>query len=195
MATHPTRNYKDGTLANVYARILSERGERGSFHPTNRLDRNTSGLVLAAKNGLVTPALAASAKKKYYAIVEGVFADDAGRIDSPIGLADGSIIKRKVSPDGLPSSTVFRVVKRFKEHTLLEVETLTGRTHQIRVHMSSIGYPLAGDELYGGDEKYIKRQALHCAEISFICPFKEEHISLVSRLPDDMLKLIEGEKL
>ena len=61
--------------------------------------------------------------------------------------------------------------------------------------MSSIGYPLAGDELYGGDEKYIKRQALHCAEISFICPFKEEHISLVSRLPDDMLKLIEGEKL
>lgn len=195
MATHPTLNYPDGTLANVYARLLLERGEKGAFHPTNRLDRNTSGLVLAGKNRLITPFLADSADKEYLAVVEGVLESDEGVIDSPIAFEENSIIKRRAAEEGLYAVTEYRVERRFSNHTLVRVHMLTGRTHQIRVHFSSIGHPLAGDDLYGGSQGLILRHALHCESLSFTRPFSGERVALSCPPPEDMRALIEGELL
>ncbi len=195
MATHPTLNYTDGTLANVYARILLERGERGAFHPTNRLDRNTTGLVLAGKNRLITPLLAKAADKEYLAVVEGVLEKDEGVIDSPIALEEGSIIKRRATKEGLSAVTEYRVERRFGNHTLVRVHMLTGRTHQIRVHFSSIGHPLAGDDLYAGSRELISRHALHCDKLTFTRPFTDERVELSCVLAEDMRLLIESGRL
>jgi len=192
LATHPTRNYPDGTLANVFARLMQERGEAGNFHPTNRLDKNTSGLVLAAKNRLSTPLAANSAKKSYIAIAQGTFDAKQGVIDAPIGLSQGSIMARCVRADGAPSVTEYRVLQQMADHALLHIETHTGRTHQIRVHMAHIGHPLAGDDMYGGSTDRISRHALHCARLSFTEPATGQTVCLESPLPDDMRALVSG---
>lgn len=190
MATHPTLNHREGTLANVYAALLASRGQTGSFRPTNRLDRNTSGLVLAVKSRFGVEALAKSARKRYFALVEGDVAAD-GEIIAPIGRAESSIISRCVRADGQYAHTIFTVARRFGGHTLLEVETLTGRTHQIRVHMAHIGHPLAGDDMYGGSREAIERHALHCGFLSFTEPFSGETVALHSPIPADMQALID----
>ena len=190
MATHPTLNQREGTLANVYAALLISRGQTGSFRPTNRLDRNTSGLVLASKSRFGTEALAKSARKRYLALVEGDVAAD-GEVVAPIGRSDGSIISRCVREDGQFAHTVYRVERRFGSHTLLSVETLTGRTHQIRVHMAHIGHPLAGDDMYGGSRARIGRHALHCGFLTFTEPVTGESVSLESPLPDDLRALVD----
>lgn len=190
MAVHPTLNYPDGTLANVYAGLLASRGEVGAIHLTNRLDKNTSGLVLAGKNRLVTPLLAKSADKEYLAVVEGIVEENEGIIDRPIAFEGDSIIKRRTADEGLSAVTEYRVIERFSNHTLVRVHMLTGRTHQIRVHFSSVGHPLAGDDLYGGGTKLISRHALHCARLLFTRPFSGERVVLESPLPEDMSALI-----
>ncbi|MEG2619364.1 MAG: RluA family pseudouridine synthase [Oscillospiraceae bacterium] len=192
MAVHPTRGYPDGTLANVYAALLLARNESGCFRPINRLDKNTSGLVLAAKNRYAAPLLAKSAAKHYIALAEGIIDRRSGVIEAPIALAQGTIIGRCVSEDGLPSVTRYTVLERLRGHTLLDVETLTGRTHQIRVHLSHIGHPLAGDDLYGGSCEHIARHALHCVSLSFCQPSDAEMTTLRSRLPEDMRTLIDS---
>ena len=191
MATHPTLNYPDGTLANVWARVLLERGTAGTFRPVNRLDRNTSGLVLAAKGRLAAPRLAAGARKAYFALVQGCPAAQTGRIDAPVGLADGTIIGRCVRADGAPSVTDYAVVRRYDGYSLLYVETRTGRTHQIRVHMQYIGHPLLGDSLYGEASPLIARHALHCARLWFDEPRTEERVALRCPPPADMLALTQ----
>lgn len=195
MATHPTLNQKAGTLANVYAALRLERGEApDAFRPTNRLDRNTSGLVLAAKSRFGAEALAQSAHKVYLAVAEGVFEQESGDITAPIGRAEGSIIQRVVRPDGQSAHTHFEVLERLRGHTLLRVVTYTGRTHQIRVHLASIGHPLAGDTLYGGSGEWIGRHALHCAELTFREPAEGQEICLASPLPQDMQALVDRMK-
>ncbi len=189
MATHPTLGYPDGTLANVWARMLLERGERGTFRPVNRLDKNTSGLVLTAKDRLAASALAKSARKVYLALVSGTVADDAGEINAPIARRGDSIIGRCVRGDGAPSVTRYAVLRRYGGYTLLRVETLTGRTHQIRVHMQYIGHPLLGDTLYGEASPLIGRHALHCARMCFDEPYTGERAAVESPLPDDMRRL------
>ncbi len=189
MATHPTLNAPNGTLANVYAALLASRGERGAFRPINRLDRNTSGALLAAKTRYAAPLLAKSAAKVYIAVCEGDIPDDEGTIDAPIGRADGSIISRCVRADGERSVTHYEVLERFGTHTLLRLRLETGRTHQIRVHMSHVGHPLAGDDLYGGSRGLIARHALHCASMSFTTP-EGKTVSVQSPLCADMLELI-----
>ncbi len=185
MATHPTRNQPGGTLANVYAALLASRGQTGSFRPTNRLDRNTSGLVLAAKGCFGVEALARSARKRYLALVEGDLRE-GGEVIAPIARADSSIISRCVREDGRFAHTKYEIVRRFGSHTLLEVTTLTGRTHQIRVHMAHIGHPLAGDDMYGGRLDLMERQALHCGALRFTEPFTGEEIALKSPVPADL---------
>ena len=192
VATHPSLNQPDDTLANVYAARVKESGEQDVFRPVNRLDKNTSGLILAARDRYVAPLLGKSASKQYYAIAEGVIPDDRGRIDAPIARAGESLIKRVVTPEGSPSVTDYEVMERFENHTLVLVKPHTGRTHQIRVHFAHIGYPLAGDTLYGGSDKYIDRTALHCAILYFNDPLTGRRIKVQSALPDDMRYFLDA---
>lgn len=189
MATHPTRNQPDGTLANVYAALMRARGRADAFRPTNRLDRNTSGLVLAAKTRFAASALAKTADKRYWAIVEGELTG-SGRVDATIGRDPDSIIRRAVCAGGRPSVTEYRALEALRGHTLVELHTLTGRTHQIRVHMAHIGHPLAGDDLYGGSTALIGRHALHCGALWFNDPVSGRRIAVESPLPADMAGLL-----
>ncbi|EJX03593.1 ribosomal large subunit pseudouridine synthase D [gut metagenome] len=189
MAVHPTLNYKDGTLANAYMGLLKKRGQSGIFRPVNRLDKDTSGLVLLAKNVWAAPILAKTVCKQYYAIVEGLPAE-RGIIDAPIGRAPNSIILRRVDPEGKPSLTEYVREQNQNDFSLVRILLHTGRTHQIRVHFSHIGHPLAGDELYGGSRNKISRHALHCTELFFEEPVSKEKIRVRSVLPQDMAELI-----
>ena len=155
LAVHPTLNYPLGTLANGYAAWAAQRGNSPVFRPVNRIDKDTSGLVLAAQNGYAAPLLAGRVEKLYYAVVEGELPLGPGVIDAPIGRQGGSIIGRCVTPDGKPSRTEYTILKAENGLSLAACVPVTGRTHQIRVHFASIGHPLAGDDLYGGSRARI----------------------------------------
>ena len=170
LAVHPTLNYPRDTLANGYAAWAVQRGMSPVFRPVNRIDKDTSGLVLAAKNTYAAPLLAQNVEKLYYAVVEGELPLGPGVIDAPIGRRGDSIIGRCVTPEGKPSRTEYTIIKAEKGLSLDACVPVTGRTHQIRVHFASIGHPLAGDDLYGGHRDRIGRQALHCAEQRFRVP-------------------------
>ena len=191
MATHPTLNFPDGTLANVYARMCMERGSSGaSFRPVCRLDKNTSGLLPAAKDRYAAGILADNHSKEYIAVVQGRVEKD-GTVELPIARGEDSIIRRVISPNGDYSLTEYHPIDVSKDFSLLRVITHTGRTHQIRVHMSAIGHPLAGDDMYGGSTLLISRHALHCSNLSFFDPSENREITLSCPLPDDMLRLLE----
>lgn len=170
LAVHPTLNYPGGTLANGYAAWAAEHGHSPVFRPVNRIDKDTSGLVLAAKNTYVAPLLASGVEKLYYAIAQGALPLGDGVIDAPIGRRGDSIIGRCVTPEGKPSRTEYTILKVQNGLSLAACVPVTGRTHQIRVHFASIGHPLAGDDLYGGRRDRIGRQALHCAKQTFRVP-------------------------
>ena len=170
LAVHPTLNYPRDTLANGYAAWAVQRGMSPVFRPVNRIDKDTSGLVLAAKNTYAAPLLAQNVEKLYYAVVEGKLPLGPGVIDAPIGRRGDSIIGRCVTPEGKPSRTEYTIIKAEKGLSLAACVPVTGRTHQIRVHFAFIGHPLAGDDLYGGHRDRIGRQALHCAEQRFRVP-------------------------
>lgn len=189
MAVHPTLNYKDGTLANAYMGLMYKRGEPGVFRPVNRIDKDTSGLVLCAKNAWSASMLAQSVSKEYLAIVEGTL-PESGVIEEPIGRALGSIILRRVDPEGKPSRTEYTAEQCSGLHTLVRAVPITGRTHQLRVHFAHIGHPLAGDDLYGGSREYIGRHALHCAKITFEDPVSRRPVQVESPLPEDMKVLL-----
>ena len=131
-------------------------------------------------------------EKYYYAIVKGVLPDDSGLIDAPIIREEEFGLTRIVREDGDPSQTVYEVVERFKNHTLLKLKLLTGRTHQIRVHLKHIGYPIIGDFLYFPEENpYMSRQALHAASFSFIHPRTSVRVTYTAPMPEDMKNAIE----
>ncbi|MBU3805834.1 MAG: RluA family pseudouridine synthase [Candidatus Fournierella pullistercoris] len=192
MAVHPTLNYTNGTLANAYMGLLEKRGEKGVFRPVNRLDKDTSGLVLCAKNAYAAPILAASAKKIYRAILGGVLPSPQGVIEAPIARAEDSIILRRVHPDGKPSRTEYQQeAVTQQELSLVAAKPVTGRTHQLRVHFAHMGCPLEGDELYGGKRDRIHRHALHCSEMWFTEPATGQTVWLTSSLPPDMQALLD----
>ena len=165
IAVHPTLNHTSGTLANGGLYRLKCRGEDGVFRPVNRIDKNTSGLVLCAQNAFAAPELAKTAQKCYLALVEGPLPVGSGRIDVPIARRGDSIAS----------------------HALVSCFPVTGRTHQIRVHFSWLGHPLAGDSLYGGHTDIIARHALHCAVLRFNRPADHEPCRVQSPLPEDFL--------
>ena len=170
LAVHPTLNYPLDTLANGYAAWAAAQGRSTVFRPVNRIDKDTSGLVLAARNSYAAPLLAQGVEKLYYAIVEGELPLGPGVIDAPIGRQGDSIIGQCVTPEGKPSRTEYTIIKEENGLSLAACVPVTGRTHQIRVHFASIGHPLAGDDLYGGRRDRIGRQALHCAKQTFRVP-------------------------
>jgi len=195
IAVHPTLNYPDGTLANGWLYHLQQRGESGIFRPVNRIDKNTSGLVLCAKNAFAAPLLAGSAHKCYLAIVQGTMPLGPGRVEAPIARRGDSIIGRCVCADGKYSLTEYAVLAAGPGHSLLACWPRTGRTHQIRVHMSYIGHPLAGDTLYGGSDILLHRHALHCGILAFAHPLTGEPLRVECPLPEDMAALARQEKL
>ena len=195
IAVHPTLNYPDGTLANGWLYHLQQQGESGIFRPVNRIDKNTSGLVLCAKNAFAAPLLAGSAHKCYLAIVQGTMPLGPGRVEAPIARRGDSIIGRCVCADGKYSLTEYAVLAAGPGHSLLACWPRTGRTHQIRVHMSYIGHPLAGDTLYGGSDILLHRHALHCGILAFAHPLTGEPLRVECPLPEDMATLARQEKL
>lgn len=186
MPVHESRNHRGDTLANVSACYIES---DCAFRAVYRLDRDTSGLVLIAKNELAASKLAGKIKKDYYAVVSGVF-EGSGTIDLPIRRVKESIIERGVFDDGERAVTHWKAVKTDGENTLLKINLETGRTHQIRVHFAHIGHPLLGDSLYGGDCSKINRQALHCKTIYFTHPISGESITVYSEFPNDFKGLI-----
>lgn len=206
VAVHPTLNYGSGTLANGYAALMIQCGESPVFRAVNRIDKDTSGLVLAAKNAYAAPFLASKVQKVYYALVQGQLPLGQGVIDAPLGRQGDSIIGRCVRADGKASRTEYCITQYVQKNNLsvAACTPVTGRTHQIRVHFAHIGHPLAGDDLYGGARTLINRQALHCGGMHFTTPcgdlignsffFSEnilqKEVSVMRELPVDMLSLI-----
>jgi 23S rRNA pseudouridine1911/1915/1917 synthase len=184
LAVHPTLNYPTGTLANAWSAWAAAAGESGVFRPVNRLDKNTSGLLLAANNLYAASLLAGHVEKTYCAIAEGNMPLGKGAFDAPIGRRGDSIIGRCVTPQGKPSRTEYTVLQSRGGLSLATCHPVTGRTHQIRVHFSYAGHPLAGDTLYGGHTDKIARHALHCTEIRFEIPeYSEENGRLTITVP------------
>ena len=183
---HPSIRHYNDTLGNYFSAVF----KGVSFRPVNRLDKDTSGLCVVAKNAFAAAELQKSVDKTYYAVVKGN-PDDEGEINLPIAREDGTIIKRKVDETGQEAITRYKSVMRKNGYTLLEIKLLTGRTHQIRVHFSHIGFALIGDELYGGDMSVIKRHALHCKTLEFIHPVTKEKVVVDSEIPDDMAMLFK----
>lgn len=162
MPVHPSMNHYEDTLGNCFSAMFPEL----TFRPVNRLDRNTSGLCAAAKNQHSAARLQRAVKKVYYALVCGT-PDMKGTIDAPIKRQTESLITRCVAPDGQRAVTHFKVLSSCGKYSWVRINLETGRTHQIRVHFSYLGFPLAGDDLYGGSCEDATGQTLHCGEISF----------------------------
>lgn len=191
MNTIPSREHPRGSLANALAGYYQKKGLAATIHIVTRLDRDTSGLVLVAKHRHIHHLLSKQQKqgdvsRRYQAIAEGVVMADEGQIEAPIGRKDTSIIEREVHADGQYACTMYHVLARLQAHTLLELRLLTGRTHQIRVHMAYLGHPLAGDDLYGGGRDYISRQALHCSALTFTHPVTKQMMHFSKALPEDI---------
>lgn len=190
LAVHPSIVHYGDTLGNLYAALYPD----SAFRPVHRLDKDTSGLCACAKNKLAAALLCKEGggriEKTYFAVVSGEITS-AGEIDLPIGRADDSIIKREVRPDGQRAVTLYKPVLFRNGKTLLEISLKTGRTHQIRVHFAHIGFPLCGDEMYGGDRAEISRQALHCGKMRLKLSAAEDTIELQSPLPPDIAVLLK----
>ena len=190
LAVHPSAGLPDPTLANMVAAHFLKQGEAVSFRPVNRLDRNTSGLLLAGKNSHVTYALGGKVQKTYLAIVLGRL-EGAGTVNEPIRIKDGCCITREVGEGGKPSITHYESLAACDEISLIRLRLETGRTHQIRVHMSHLGFPLAGDTMYGTDETVMPRHGLHCDSMTFTHPVTHEELTFHSPLPADMRAVLE----
>ena len=189
MPVHPTKIHQEDTLANILVYLQQEKEKSYTFRAINRLDKDTSGLVVIAKDRYCAAVLPKTLEKVYVAICQGII-EGNGTINKPIALLEGHTIQRAIRDDGEPSITHYKAVKHSNNHTLLEINLETGRTHQIRCHFSGIGYPLAGDDMYGGSLEYIKRQALHCQKITFIHPITGEKIEVETKIPEDMKAIL-----
>ncbi len=199
MPTHPSHDHHDDTVANALAFRYAQRGIPFVFRPINRLDRNTSGLLLVARNktaaGRLTQALqAGEIRKQYLAVLDGEMRERAGEIDVCLHRTKESIILREVctpdTPDADPAKTVYEVLAVENGHTLVKASPITGRTHQLRVHFASSGHPITGDDLYGTPTNLIPRHALHAHTLSFPHPRTHERMTLQAPLAPDMEALI-----
>lgn len=193
MVVHPTRNHLENTMLNALKYYFDENGIKSKVRFVNRLDRDTSGILIVAKNAYAHSVLTKDTSmwemhKKYIAVVEGKL-DESGTIRLPIIKSEDGI-RRMVDENGQECVTHYRTIKSNERASFVELELETGRTHQIRVHMSAIGHPIFGDELYGGNMDFIERQALHCIELGFYSPRLEKEIRVKTKLHDDITELL-----
>ena len=187
---HPSFNHPTDTIANYFMGYWQSLGQNKICRVINRLDKNTSGLVLIALDAHSAEQLKGKVEKTYTAIAQGRFEKDYDIIDRPIAREQESIITRCVREDGQRAVTEYWVKKADEKFTLADIRLHTGRTHQIRVHFSYIGHPLAGDDLYGGSLEYINRHALHCSSLCFVSPATGKEVTISAPLPEDMAKLV-----
>lgn len=193
MLTHPLTFEAESTLANGVMYHFATTGQACGCHPLYRLDRNTSGLVVFAKAPQIQHLLANNhelLQRFYYALVHGKLTKKQDKIIAPIAKKSDSLIVHEVNQAGKTAISNYQVIKEFKDYSLVELTLETGRTHQIRVHMSHLGHPLLGDDLYGGKLNFIKRHALHAYKIKFTHPFTKEDLTFTCNLPEDMQILI-----
>ena len=190
MPVHPVKQHQTNTLANIVTYYMKSREENYVFRAINRLDKDTSGLVLIAKNKFCANTLKNKVNKNYFALCHGKL-DCDGTINAPIGLKSDSKIVRHVLDSGAPAITHYEVIFTDGEISFIKLWLETGKTHQIRCHMSSIGHPLLGDDLYGGSLELISRQTLHCGEMRFVHPVNGNEIYVNRNLPEDMHKILE----
>lgn len=196
MVVHPTKSHNEGTIANGITDYIIKKNEKVKVRFVNRLDMNTSGLVIVAKNAYAHHTLSLDmskdkVEKTYITVVKGIVKEDFGTINQPIYRPTEDSIKRVVDERGQESVTHYKVLERLNDATVLEVKLETGRTHQIRVHMNYIGHGIIGDELYGYvDENLINRQALHAYSLKFNQPRTKEELEFKANLPKDIEDLI-----
>ena len=196
IAVHPSMLHFENSLSNGIRYYFDSIGLKKKIRPVNRLDKNTSGLVVFAKNEYIQECLVKQMKsnlfyKEYIAVCEGSFKETKGIINAPIARKENSIIERCINENGDKAITEYEVLKYNKEknYSVVKCVLKTGRTHQIRVHMQYIGHPILGDTLYGNPSTLIDRQALHAYCISFIHPLKNEKITYKASIPEDTLQL------
>lgn len=195
IAIHPSCLHYNNSLSNAVKFYFDSINLKVKLRPVNRLDKDTSGLVIFAKNQYVQECLVKQMtnqtfKKTYLAILEGNLEKDTGTINAPIARKDNSIIERCIKPDGDTAITDFKVLKRFNSFTFVQFHLKTGKTHQIRVHSKYIGHPILGDTLYGNTSNLISRQALHAHKIEFIHPLTHDKVKYIAELPLDMQNII-----
>ncbi|MCH4008831.1 RluA family pseudouridine synthase [Companilactobacillus sp.] len=198
IASLPAKALTSKTMANIVKYYLEQNGENGTIHLVTRLDRDTSGLMVFAKNSyahsMLDQILHSDHFQKYYlAIIYGHMEPESGLIDLPIGIDQSAFYLRTIDHDnGKPSKTIYKTVERFSRGSLLKLKLLTGRTHQIRVHLKASGHPIFGDYMYTNQEEpLINRQALHCAELKIVHPVTGELLDLQAPLPEDMTRLCQ----
>lgn len=194
---HPTSEERTGTLANGVLYYLRGQGNYNLFRAIHRLDRNTSGLLLIAKNQyahnyMTTQFDHRQLHREYLAFVHGLVAEDTGTIHAPIGRAKGSIIQRQIDDEGKEAITHYQVKERFTraDVTLLSLRLETGRTHQIRIHLNHLGHPLLGDPLYGGRRDQIDRHALHSWRLTCKLPLTHQQHTFTAPLAQDLAELM-----
>lgn len=217
---HPSILHFDDSLSNGVKYYFDTINLHKKIRPVNRLDRNTSGIVIFAKNEYVQECLSKQMqnntfKKEYLAICNGLFKEKKGTINAPISRKENSIIERCVSPSGSPAITHYKVLEEFNNYSPnnsicnrnitnaincdlngnqglseLLINLETGRTHQIRVHMAYVGHPILGDSLYGNESTLINRQALHAYKVEFIHPISKQNIIITANIPKDMADII-----
>ena len=191
IAIHPSILHFNNSLSNGIRFYFDKIGLKKKIRPVNRLDKDTSGLVIFAKCEYIQECLSLQMqegifKKEYLCLVSGTITPKSGTINLPIARKEGSIMERCIDEKGKQAITHYKVIKEFKNYSLVECRLETGRTHQIRLHMASIGHPLLGDTLYGTTSSLISRQALHSYKIKFIHPITKKEIELIAKLPQDI---------
>lgn len=189
VSVHPTRNHPNGTLCNAVAAYLKNAGnENFVARAVGRLDKVTSGVMVFAKNAFVASKLNGNLDKTYIALAEGIL-EGEGTVNAPIYRPDINKTIRAVGEQGDEAITNWKALESFNNKTVLEIKTITGRTHQIRVHCAYIGHALVGDEMYGAKvTDNIKRAALHCYEVKITHPVTNEEKIFVAELPEDFKK-------
>ena len=197
MPIHPSLNNYTNSIANALAYYFQSQGKPFIFRCCNRLDRDTSGLTIVSKH-LVSGSILSDMTKyrevhrEYLAIARGSVTPSEGTIQAPLGRKEGTIIERNVDWEhGEDAVTHYKVVKEANGHSLVSLRLETGRTHQIRIHMKYLGYPLIGDYLYNPDMEYMTRQALHSHHMEFTHPITGEHMSFTAPLPEDMVRVMQ----
>lgn len=199
---HPTKGHPEHTIANAVMKYMEDTDQSFKVRFANRIDMDTTGMIIVCKNANAQNELSSQMRrntvvKRYYALVEGNIAEDHFTVELPVGRPDSESIRRTVMYEGGKDAfSEFNVLgrypsKRYGDHTLVEVILHTGRTHQIRVHLSHIGHPIAGDELYEGGTFLIKRQALHAYYIEFDHPMTKERVHFKTDIPEDMKEAIK----
>lgn len=189
MPVHPSINHYEDSLSNGVKAYFLKNGINKKIRPVNRLDKNTTGIVIFAKSEYIQENL--TDYEKYYLTIVNGQTDESGIIDKPIARKLPSIIERTVRDDGDQAITRYKTLEYKNNMSLVECKLETGRTHQIRVHMASIGHSIIGDDLYGVSSTLINRQALHAYKIKFVHPVSRKEMVIESEIPDDMKNILK----